>query len=121
MGDSTVANDLITIDLSALSDTGDKLLCAALSVEQPALTSGSCWDGGYCFKDEHPAMGVGGYPTIDACCAACNELGQCAGFVWKNNKCHLKANPDYVRTGKKETEGYECFPCGMSASAAVTV
>merc|ERR1711862_843220 len=36
---SAVSNDLITIDLSALSDTGDKLLCAALSVEQPKLAS----------------------------------------------------------------------------------
>merc|ERR1712048_118401 len=32
-----VSNDLVTIDLSALSDTGDKLLCASLSVQTPGL------------------------------------------------------------------------------------
>merc|ERR1711862_548173 len=119
--DSTVANDLITIDLSALSDKGDKLLCAALSVEQPALTSGfSCYGLEYCYKDEHPAMSVGGHDTIDGCCDACNLLPQCAGYVWKDNKCHLKANPDYVKTGCDPTYS-NCFPCGMSASAAVAV
>jgi len=34
---SSVSNDLLTIDLSALSDTGDKLMCASLSVDTPGL------------------------------------------------------------------------------------
>jgi len=118
---SAVSNDLITIDLSALTDKGDKLLCAALSVEQPdTLTSEDfqCYDGGFCFKDQHPAMAIAQANSPDMCCASCRQDPQCAGWVWKDNKCHLKANPDYVKTGCTGTEGLNCFACGLSPNAA---
>merc|ERR1712032_1722919 len=77
-----------------------------ISVEQPDfLTSevAQCYDGGYCFKDQHPAMAIAQANSPEMCCASCNSdpLQTCIQCCDCSLKCSQRNDPGAILTTVK--------------------
>jgi len=122
----------------ACSDNSCILKCAAASPSVKALPAATCINKqcgsaletadvepskflgcavDSCWPDSHEAMQVLRVASTDVCCDTCVGNPLCAGWIWKNDLCHLKKNADYVRTGC--VPDGQCSPCGLPVRAVV--
>lgn len=104
---SLASNDLVTIDLSALSDTGEKLLCASLQTNGKTVDAADpyCNEEKGCECDCHP----GYYPVfVDSDVCACEHRNQVSGQVTDHKICCNLATEEVVESPSKEAVSPLC-------------